>query len=165
MWLPSIVKSFSGKSDAVVGFINAVPYLAAGVAMLLVGRHSDKTGERRGHLAVAAITSAVGFALSAYFKNPYLAMAALTLAFMGMKSTLGPFWALGTAFLTGTAAAGAIAVINSVGNLGGFFGPYIVGMIKDRTQSNLIALLFLGAALLGTGLLTLTIRPVTPHKQ
>jgi len=165
MWLPSIIKSFSGKSDAVVGFINAVPYLAAGVVMLLVGRHSDKTGERKGHLAAAAITSAVGFALSAYFKNPYLAMAALTLAFIGIKSTLGPFWALGTTFLTGTAAAGGIALINSVGNLGGFFGPYIVGMIKDRTESNLIALLFLGAALLGMGLLALTIRPVTPHKH
>jgi ACS family tartrate transporter-like MFS transporter len=165
MWLPSIIKSFSGKSDAVVGFINAVPYLAAGVVMLLVGRHSDKTGERKGHLAAAAITSAVGFALSAYFKNPYLAMAALTLAFIGIKSTLGPFWALGTTFLTGTAAAGGIALINSVGNLGGFFGPYIVGMIKDRTESNLVALLFLGAALLGMGLLALTIRPVTPHKH
>jgi len=165
MWLPSIIKSFSGKSDAVVGFINAIPYLGAGLVMLLVGRHSDKTGERRGHLAVAAITSAVGFALSAYFKNPYLAMAALTLAFIGIKSTLGPFWALGTAFLTGTAAAGGIALINSVGNLGGFFGPYIVGMIKDRTESNLIALLFLGSALLSMGLLALTIRPVTRHNQ
>jgi len=165
MWLPSIIKGFSGKSDAVVGFINAIPYLAAGVVMLLVGRHSDKTGERRGHVAVAAITSAVGFALSAYFKNPYLAMAALTLAFIGIKSTLGPFWALGTAFLTGTAAAGGIALINSVGNLGGFFGPYIVGIIKDKTQSNLSALLFLGAALLCMGVLALTIRNVTPRKK
>jgi MFS transporter, ACS family, tartrate transporter len=103
--------------------------------------------------------------LSAYFKNPYLAMAALTLAFIGIKSTLGPFWALGTAFLTGTAAAGGIALINSVGNLGGFFGPYIVGMIKDRTENNLIALLFLGAALLGMGLLALTIRPAAPPEQ
>lgn len=161
MWLPSIIKSFSGKSDAVVGFINAIPYLAAGVVMLVVGRHSDKTGERRGHVSAAAITAAVGFALSAYFNNPGLAMAALTLAFVGIKSTLGPFWALGTACLTGTAAAGGIALINSVGNLGGFFGPYIVGIILDRTQSNLIALLFLGSALLGTGLLALTIRPVT----
>jgi len=165
MWLPSIVKGFSGQSDAVVGFINAIPYLGAGVVMLLVGRHSDQTGERRGHVAVAAITSAVGFALSAYCKNPYLAMAALTLAFIGIKSTLGPFWALGTAFLTGTAAAGGIALINSVGNLGGFFGPYIVGIIKDKTQSNLVALLFLGAALLGMGVLALTLRTVRPRRN
>jgi MFS transporter, ACS family, tartrate transporter len=165
MWLPSIIKSFSGKSDVIVGAINAVPYLAAGVVMLLVGRHSDQTGERRAHLAVAAIASAAGFAMSAYFENPYLAMAALTLAFTGIKSTLGPFWALSTAFLTGAAAAGGIALINSVGNLGGFFGPYIVGIIKDRTGNNLAALLFLGAALLAMGLLAMTIRPVARSRQ
>ena len=99
-------------------------------------------------MAAAAIASATGFALSAYFQNPYLAMAALTLAFAGIKSTLGPFWAMGTALLTGTAAAGGIALINSVGNLGGFVGPYLVGVIKDRTGSQVVALLMLGGALL-----------------
>ena len=162
LWLPSIIKSFSGLSDAAVGWINAIPYLIAAIVMLLVGRHSDKTGERKGHVAVAAIGSAIGFALSAYFslsaKNPYLALASLALAFAGIKSTLGPFWAMTTSFLSGTAAAGGIALINSVGNLGGFFGPYIVGEIKDRTGSNLAALLFLGAALLGMGIFTLTVR-------
>jgi ACS family tartrate transporter-like MFS transporter len=161
MWLPSIVKGFSGQSDAVVGFINAIPYVAAAIAMLLAGRHSDRTGERRRHVAVAAVSSAVGFALSAYLHNPYLAMGALTLAFAGLKSTLGPFWALGTAFLSGTAAAGGIALINSVGNLGGFVGPSLVGVIKDRTGSNMAALLLLGGALLGMGLLALTIRGTT----
>ena len=163
MWLPSIIKSFSGKSDAIVGWINAIPYMIAGVVMLLVGRHSDRTGERRWHVAIAAMSSAAGFALSAYFKNPYLALASLALAFAGIKSTLGPFWALTTAFMSGTAAAGGIALINSVGNLGGFFGPYIVGIIKDRTHSNLVALLFLGTALLCMGLLALTIR--TPSAE
>jgi MFS family permease len=158
MWLPSIIKSFSGTSDAVVGWVNAIPYVIAAVVMLLVGRHSDRTGERRWVVAAAAISSAAGFALSAYFKNPYLALASLALAFAGIKSTLGPFWALTTAFLTGKAAAGGIALINSVGNLGGFFGPYIVGIIKDKTGSDLIALLFLGTALLCMGLLALTIR-------
>jgi ACS family tartrate transporter-like MFS transporter len=164
MWLPSIIKGFSGMSDLAVGFINAIPYVAAGVVMLLVGRHSDQTGERRGHVAMAAITSAVGFALSAYLHNPFLAMAALTLAFIGIKSTLGPFWALSTSLLTGTAAAGGIALINSVGNLGGFFGPYIVGIIKDKTQSNLVALLFLGAALLAMGILALSVRIGKPRE-
>jgi MFS transporter, ACS family, tartrate transporter len=163
LWLPSIIKAFSGQSDAIVGWINAVPYLIAGMAMLVVGRHSDRTGERRWHVALAAMASAAGFGLSAWFKNPYLALAALALAFAGIKSTLGPFWALTTAFLSGSAAAGGIALINSVGNLGGFFGPYIVGMIKDKTQSNLTALLFLGAALLGMGLFSLMIRPPAPR--
>jgi ACS family tartrate transporter-like MFS transporter len=160
LWLPSIIKSFSGKSDAIVGWINAVPYVIAAIVMLLVGRFSDRTGERRGVVAAAAISSAVGFGLSAYFTNPYLALASLALAFAGIKSTIGPFWALTTSFLTGPAAAGGIALINSVGNLGGFAGPYVVGMTKDRTGSNLVALLFLGTALLCMGLLALTLRAV-----
>ena len=159
LWLPSIIKSFSGRTDAVVGWINAIPYVIAAVAMVLAGQHSDRTGERRWHVALAAMVSALGFGLSAWFSNPYLALASLAVAFAGLKSTLGPFWSLATAFLSGSAAAAGIALINSVGNLGGFFGPYVVGIIKDRTQSNITALLFLGAALLCMGLLALTIRP------
>ncbi len=169
LWLPSIVKSIKGFSGgyALVGLISAIPYLAAVVAMLLVGRHSDRTGERRGHVAAAAIASAVGFALSAYLGNPFLAMGALTLAFVGLKCTLGPFWAMGTAFLSGTAAAGGIALINSVGNLGGFVGPYLVGVIQDRTGSSRAALLLLGGFLLAMGLLALTIRqaPASPRPR
>jgi ACS family tartrate transporter-like MFS transporter len=162
LWMPSIIKSFSGKSDLMVGLINAIPYTFAGVVMFLVGRHSDRMGERRWHVAGAAFASAIGFALSAYFQNQYLALAALALAFAGIKSTLGPFWALATGFLSGTAAAGGIALINSVGNLGGYFGPDIVGRIKvyihDPAAGNVVALLFLGAALFGMGVMTLTIR-------
>jgi ACS family tartrate transporter-like MFS transporter len=164
MWLPTIVKGFSGQSDAIVGFINAIPYFVAGVAMLLYGQHSDRKGERRGHVAFAAISAAVGFAMAASFKNPWLGMAGLILAFAGLKSTLGPFWALSTAFLSGTAAAGGIALINSVGNLGGFFGPYLVGIIKDRTGSDVAALLLLGGALLGMGLSALAV-PRTQRLQ
>jgi ACS family tartrate transporter-like MFS transporter len=84
-------------------------------------------------------------------------MAGLIIAFAGLKSTLGPFWALTTGFLSGTAAAGGIALINSVGNLGGFFGPTFVGVIKDRTGSDFGALLLLGGALLGMGILAILI--------
>jgi len=100
----------------------------------------------------------VGFVLSAYLNNPFLAMAALTLAFVGLKSTMGPFWALGTTFLSGTAAAGGIALINSVGNLGGFAGPMLVGIISDRTGSTAASLLVLGSALMLMGILVLTVR-------
>ena len=141
-----------------VGWINAVPYFVAMVAMLITGSHSDRTGERRWHVAIAAASSALGFALSAYLKDPYLAMASLTLAFVGLKSTMGPFWALGTAFLSGTAAAGGIALINSVGNLGGFVGPMLVGIITDRTGNTGTSLLILGGALLLMGLMVLTIK-------
>jgi ACS family tartrate transporter-like MFS transporter len=91
----------------------------------------------------------VGFALSAGLGNPYLAMAALTLAFVGIKCAIAPFWAMATVYLGGTAAAAGIAFINSVGNLGGFAGPYLVGVIKDHTGSNVVALLLLGGAALG----------------
>jgi ACS family tartrate transporter-like MFS transporter len=163
MWLPSIIKGFSGMSFTTVGFINAIPYVGAVVVMLITGYHSDRTGERRWHVAIAATTSAVGFAFSAYLQNPYLAMVALTIAFVGLKSTVGPFWALGTTFLSGTAAAGGIALINSVGNLGGFAGPTLVGVLTDRTGSIGTSLWFLGGALMLMALLVLTIRH-RPHK-
>ena len=164
LWLPTIIKSFSTTGSFVLGVINAIPYFAAGMAMLLVAHLSDRTGERRGVVAAAAITSAAGFALSAYFKNPYLAMASLTLAFVGLKCTIAPFWAMTTAFLGGTAAAAGIAFINSVGNLGGFVGPYLVGIVKDSTGSNVAALLLLGASLLCMGLLALVL-PKTAQSQ
>lgn len=164
LWLPTIIKSFSTTSSFVLGMINAIPYFGAGVVMILVARYSDSTGERRGVVAVAALTAAIGFALSAWFKNPYLAMAALTLAFIGIKSTIAPFWAMTTAFLGGTAAAAGIAFINSVGNLGGFAGPYLVGLIKDKTGSNVAALLLLGTALLGMAIFTLAL-PKTPRPR
>ena len=88
-----------------------------------------------------------------------------TIAFAGLKSTLGPFWAMSTGFLTGTAAAGGIALINSVGNLGGFFGPTLVGMIKDRTGSDFGALLLLGGSLLGMGVIVLAIPKNAPASK
>jgi MFS transporter, ACS family, tartrate transporter len=155
MWLPTIVKGFSGQADGIVGWINAVPYATAAVVMLWSGRHSDRTGDRRGHVAVSAFVSAAGFGLAAFLHNPWLAMTALTVAFVGLKSALGPFWAMGTTLLSGTAAAAGIAFINSVGNLGGFVGPTLVGVIRDRTGSDTAALYSLGGALLLMGLVAL----------
>jgi MFS family permease len=166
MWLPTIVKNVTGSSAGVVGWINGVPYLVAGFVMFLVGRHSDKTGERRGHMAVGAVAATIGFAVAATAQDPFLAIGGLTLAFAGSKATLPPFWALSTQFLKGTAAAGGIALINSVGNLGGLFGPWAMGTIKDRTGSNFGGLLLLGACYVGVGLLVFAVparpRPPTP---
>jgi sugar phosphate permease len=169
MWLPTILKALSGGSDRMVGWLNAIPYFTAGLVMLAVGRHSDKRGERRWHIALSAAAAAAAFALAAWSKSPLVGMMGLVIAFAGLKSTLGPFWALSTTFLSGTAAAGGIALINSVGNLGGFFGPTFVGMIKDKTGSDFGALLLLGGALLGMGLLVLLVpqrtKPVSPSPQ
>lgn len=157
MWLPSIVKGVTGKTDSVVGFINGLPYLVAGVAMYLVGRSSDKSGERRGHMAAGAVGATVGFVIAATAQNAFLSIMGLCLAFAGSKASLPPFWALSTQFLKGTAAAGGIALINSVGNLGGFFGPPLVGLIKDKTGSNFGGLVLLGACYVGVALLAFAI--------
>jgi sugar phosphate permease len=149
MWAPTIIKKLTAMSDQNVGFINAIPYFTAGVLMFLVGRNSDKTHERRLHIAGSAVTAAIGFAIAATIQNPVIAMIGLTLAFSGAKCTIAPFWALTTAFLSGTGAAAGIALINSVGNLGGYVGPYTVGKLKDVTGSDLAALLVLAGCLLG----------------
>lgn len=158
MWLPSIIKEITVKSYSVVGLINAIPYAASIVFMLIIGYHSDKTGERRWHVATAAFIAAAGFGLSAWLQNPFLALFALMASLVGLKSAMGPFWALATTFLSGTAAAGGIALINSVGNLGGFAGPTLVGVLRDKTGSIQMALWILGGVLLLMGLLILTIK-------
>ena len=157
MWLPTVVKSMSGQGNAMVGLMSAIPYFVAGIVMYLVSRYSDIRGERRAVVAAAAATATVGFVIAASATNPYIAFVGLVLAFCGIKSTIAPFWAWTTGFLSGTAAAGAIALINSVGNLGGFFGPTFVGLIKDYTGGNKGALLLLGGALLGMAVFSFAI--------
>lgn len=162
LWLPTIIRGFSNLSSTVLGFVTAIPYLAAGLAMIVVARKADQSGKHQLVVAVAATASAIGFALSAATMNPYLAMAALSMAFVGLKSTIAPFWAMATATLGGTAAAAGIAFINSVGNLGGFAGPYLVGVIKSNTTSNVLPLLLLGAALLGMAVFALCVPKARP---
>jgi ACS family tartrate transporter-like MFS transporter len=157
MWLPQIIKGFSNLTEFQIGLLNAIPYLAATVAMVLAGRHSDMTGERRWHVAASAFVGAAGFAVSAFAGNVAFSLAALALAFSGVKAMLGPFWVLSTACLSGTAAAGGIAWINSVGNLGGFVGPTVVGYIKKTTGDYAGAVLTLGGALVILGFLALTL--------
>jgi ACS family tartrate transporter-like MFS transporter len=135
LWLPIIIKGFSGLSDFQVGVVSAIPYLAAAIGMILIGSHSDRTGERRWHVALPAFTGACALALSAYLHLPLLILLSLCLAALGIWGALGPFWTLPSSFLRGSAAAGGIAIINSVGNLGGFIGPYLIGYIKRNTGS------------------------------
>ena len=157
MWLPTMVKNVTKTSDIAVGFINGVPYLVAGIVMYLVGRHSDKTGERRGHMAAGAVGATMGFAMAATAQNAYVAIFGLILAFAGSKASLPPFWALSTQFLKGTAAAGGIALINSVGNLGGLVGPAAMGRIKDATGSESWGLVLLGSCYLGVAALAFSV--------
>ena len=149
-WLPQIIQGLYRGGDFGVGVLSAIPYVAGAVAMVVVGRRSDRTSERRWHVAVAAALSAVGFAAAAAAHGLVSSMAALTLAMMGLASTFGPFWTLATGVVNGAGAAAGIAFINSVGNIGGFVGPSVVGYIKDRTQSFTLGLLFV-ATIVGIG--------------
>ena len=151
-WLPQIVQSM-GYSTGATGFVVAVPYAAAAIAMIAWGRHSDRSGERVWHVALACLLGALGFALSAALESPALELVALGLVAVAVCSTLAPFWAMPPLFLGGTAAAGGIALINAVGNLGGFIGPYAVGWALQETggyaggMAILAASMAIGAAL------------------
>lgn len=151
-WLPQIVKAF-GFSNPQTGFVTAVPYLFGTVAMILWARHSDATRERVMHVGAPLLLTAVALGVCGYMDNPYLTMVALVAAALGVFCTFAVFWTLPTAWLSGSAAAGAIALINSVGNLAGFGGPYLIGWVKEATGSTSTGLLVLAVLPLIGGLL------------
>ncbi len=155
LWLPQIVDGLASMSAFTVGLATAIPYLVASVAMVVVGGHSDRTGERRWHIAAPALIGALGFVASTSAGHPALALAGLSLAALGIWSALGPFWTLPPSFLAGSGAAGGIALINSVGNLGGFVGPYALGLLKEATGGFRAGLLFLALALVVVAALAL----------
>ena len=149
-WMPQMLKTASGSSDLMVGALSAIPYAAGAVAMVAAGRHSDRTGERRWHVAVSAIACACALALSVLSSGAVWKVVTLSLAMMGLASMFGPFWALVTSELGGVGAAASIALVNAVGNTGGFVGPYLLGAINDATHS-FAAGLFAIAAILVAG--------------
>jgi ACS family tartrate transporter-like MFS transporter len=132
LFQPQIVHRLA-EGYGMTGLINAIPYVFAATAMVLWGRHSDRTGERPWHIAIAYSVSATGLIATSLMVDPIMTMTMLVIAAMGQSSTGPTFWTLPTAMLSGTAAAGGIALINALGNLGGFFGPYAFGLIKDAT--------------------------------
>lgn len=135
LWLPVVLKQISGASEARVILLTVVPWLVATLAMLAIAHFSDRRQQRRRFLLGSLAAAMLGFALSARLENPWLAVAALSLAAAGAWSCLPPFWAMPTAILRGTAAAGGIAIINSAGALGAFCGPILMGRVSDATHS------------------------------
>jgi predicted MFS family arabinose efflux permease len=153
MFLPTISQGLSETTSLSMqdmGWILGLMYGCAMVAMILVGNHSDKKNERRWHVAACLTTSAIAMMISSYVANTsiVLSFVFLTVALCGAFGAYSPFWAIPPSFLTGAAAGGAIALINSVGNLGGFFGPYVVGYIKDTTGSFTTSMIFLGVIMI-----------------
>ena len=148
-FLPTIIKGF-GVSDTQTGLLAAVPFIFGAIGMVLLGRHSDRTMERKRHVAVALVMAAVGIGLSGLVSNPVIVMALLCFAQIGVSAVPPMFWPLPASFLTGSSAAAGIAAINSLGNLSGFAGPYAMGYLKDQTGSFTAGLLLLaGCALVG----------------
>ena len=155
-WLPQLVRNTGVQDVFQVGLLTAIPYGVAAVAMVLAARHSDRSGERRWHAAVAAFLGAAGLALCTWYgHDTLLAMLALSLATAGILSTFPIFWSLPTGMLGGAAAAAGIALINSVGNLAGFVSPYLVGAVKDATGSPAIGIYLVAASLAAGGVLVL----------
>jgi len=157
-WLPSIVKALGFENAVTVGWLSAIPYLLAGVFMVLVGRSADKRGERRLHLAVPMLMGLAGLLLAANFSsNALVVMIGLTIATMGALSALPMFWPLPSAFLGSAAAAAGLAIINSLGQIAGFASPFLVGWIKDATGSTDLALYILSSIMLAGALLVLRV--------
>lgn len=143
-WLPSVIKAGNWGNMLVVGWVTAIPYFAATVFMIYLGKSADARNERRWHLAIPMMMSALGLMITAYFSaSPTIALVGLTIATMGAFTALPMFWPLSSGFLSASAAAGGLAIINSVGQIAGFASPYFVGWIKDTTQSTDAAWYFL----------------------
>lgn len=154
IWAPQIIKDL-GVSSMTVGLVNAIPPIISVVAMVLWSRHSDRTGERTWHVAIACMLAAIGLVIAATTHNMVGLIAALTIVNVGISCSKPPLWSMPTLFLSGTAAATGIATINSIGNLGGFAGPVMIGWIKDQTGSYAGGLYFVAGLLVLSTVLTL----------
>lgn len=159
-WLPSLIRNVSGVGTITIGFLSAIPYAGALIAMVFAGAHSDQSGERRWHVALPAFLGAAALLPAAYSGSAAGLVTALSIAVVAEFCMVGPFWVLCT-LVKPQQAAPVIALINSIGNLGGLAGSYAVGALKNTTQGFRDGMLVLGAALAAAGVLTLLVRSET----
>jgi sugar phosphate permease len=165
-WMPQIISETISPDPVHVGLVSMIPWGAAAITMVLVGRHSDRTGERRWHITLSAGVGAVFFFLSGWpGLSGWTGVALLTIALSGTLSAMASFWALPTAMLSGSGAAAGIAWINSIGNLSGYAAPFLLGAVRDATRdathpngNMFLALSVLAVSLLIAGLVTLAVR-------
>ena len=164
-WMPQIIKGFSDKlTHSQIGLIAMVPYIVATVAMVAWSRSSDRRGERKLHSAIPLAVAAIALMGAGTIASPYAAVALISVALAGLYAFKSPFWALPTLFLSRSTAAVSIAVINSIGNLGGFVGPYAIGLIKGSGKSATPGLVFL-AALLAVAFLMTLFMPISSNGE
>ena len=155
MWLPQITKGFE-LSNMAVGFVVTIPYIFAVAAMLVWARHSDKTGERIWHVALPAFVGGIGLVISATTSLPLVQLVGATMGVAGLYSAMPAFWALPTAFLGGAAAAGGLALINTIANFGWVVGPSVIGYIKELTGHYSWGIASMAAGAFLAGILALT---------
>ncbi len=164
LWLPQMIKSF-GLSNLQVGFVATLPYIAAIGTMMLWATHSDRSGDRLSHVALACGLGCAGMMVAAAVGgHPVWTMVCLSAAIAEVMAARPPFWTLPSEFLSGRKAAAGIAAINSIGNLGGFVGPTLIGYARDVTGSFTAGLMVSALTLLASTLFTLSLRrrPATP---
>jgi ACS family tartrate transporter-like MFS transporter len=158
-YAPEILKRhFSGWGSASIGYLYLVPNLTTALAMFLIGRHSDRTGERRWHLAACALLAAAGWAIGATSRSPWIVLLALTMAQVGMISMIGPFWSLTTSFLSGVGAVGGIALINTIANTGGAFSSPLMSWLEKATGSFAAGQMVLAVTMLAGAGIALIVR-------
>jgi MFS transporter, ACS family, tartrate transporter len=159
IWLPNIMRDVSGFRGWKLSVATAIPFVAALAGMVLIGRHSDRTGDRKWHVAACAFTAAAGLVLAAYSQHSVLL---IVLSFMlsqaGQRAIMSVFWAIPPIFLGGLAAAAGIALINSLGNLGGFVGPTAIGWLRQGSGDYTSGLLLLAGVLVLEGVLVASLR-------
>ena len=150
----------ASMTNQTVGFLVMIPYIFGFLAMYVIGCRSDRTGERRYHTILGMLMGALGLAGSVLLADisVTVSMVCFTIAVMGIYGAFGPFWSIPSSFLTATAAAGGIAMVNSIGNLGGFVGPYAMGLIRDYSGSFTGGCMFLVVCLLAAAGLLMTLR-------
>ncbi len=163
-WLPTILKRASNYSNFTVTLLAALPYCVGMVVMVVVGWHSDRTGERRWHAAVPMFLAATAYAILIYTGgNLWMALAMFIVITACLNSFYAPFWALPSLTLGGSAAAASIGLINTIASFGGYFGPKVVGMLNTRTRSGKAGLYYMLACFLMTGLLMMFLRGKNGH--
>lgn len=156
-FLPQILQVAFRGTPFQIGVLSAIPYLFGAAGMVIAARHSDRTGERRWHVAVAAAVSGAAFIATAFVSGLVPSLVLLSIAMMGITAMLGPFWTLATSFVHGVGAAAGIALINSIGNVGGFVGPFGIGYLRDATNSYSAGLIAIGVIVLLGGALVLAV--------
>ena len=162
VWMPTVLKAVSGWSNSAIGMVIVIPLTLAMIGFIYVGRSSTRTGEKRWHIAMPMFIATVGMGVGPFVQDPFWSLVLVSLSCIGVYAGMGVWWTVPTSFLSGSAAAGAVGLINSIGNIGGWVGPYATGYIKDVTGSFQWAYIYLACSLCLAGLLMLTMKKNQP---